>query len=66
VRDAFGHPVSGAKVTLERRAGGSWRKGATRTSSGRGAFTLRGARGGSHRVVAALAGTTRRAAVRGR
>jgi Carboxypeptidase regulatory-like domain len=64
VRDSFGHPVSGAEVTLERRAGGGWRKAGTGTSSGRGAFNLSAVRSGAYRVVAALAGTRARAAVR--
>jgi hypothetical protein len=65
VRDSFGHPVNGATVTLQRRVGGRWRKAGTHTSSGRGAFTLSGARSGAHRVVATLSGTTARAVVRG-
>jgi Carboxypeptidase regulatory-like domain len=58
VVDRFLDAVLGARVSLERRAGGSW----TRVSGGktdqRGFYTLRPKRRGTYRVTARLAGFT--------
>jgi hypothetical protein len=58
VVDRFLDSVLGARVSLERLAGGSW----TRVSSGktdqRGFYTLRAKKRGTYRVTARLAGFT--------
>jgi hypothetical protein len=57
VSDALGHPVSGARIALERRAGRAWRTAGRGTTTSRGGFALRAARSGSYRVIASLSGT---------
>ena len=56
VADSFGDPVSGARLALQRRAGGSWRQAARGKSTTRGSFSLRAGRSGSYRIVARLGG----------
>ena len=60
VRDSLGHPVAGAKVTLERRVGRRWRQaGSTRTSA-TGAYAITARLPGTYRAAASLGGTTSR------
>jgi hypothetical protein len=60
VRDAIGHPVAGAKVTLERRVGRRWRSARTARTGATGAYSLPATQAGSYRVVASLAGSVAR------
>ena len=60
VKDGFGHPVSQVSLTLQRRAGGGWRKAGTGTTSTKGTFAVRAGRSGQYRVVARLAGSSAR------
>jgi hypothetical protein len=58
VSDTVHHPVVAIGVTLERRAGSSWRRVATGRSDGTGAFAipLKAASGSTLRVSASVAG----------
>jgi hypothetical protein len=58
VVDRFLDAVLGARVSLERRAGGSWTRIASGKTDQRGFYTLRPKRRGTHRVTARLAGFT--------
>ena len=52
VGDAFRHPVVGATVTIERRAGSSWRAVTSTRTNARGAYVARGVARGRYRAVA--------------
>ena len=58
VVDRFLDAVLGARVSLERRAGGSWTRVAGGKTDERGFYTLRPKRRGTYRVTARLAGFT--------
>lgn len=58
VVDRFLDAVLGARVSLERRAGGSWTRVAGGKTDQRGFYTLRPKRRGMYRVTARLAGFT--------
>ena len=58
VVDRFLDAVLGARVSLERRAGGSWTRVAGGKTDQRGFYTLRPKRRGTYRVTARLAGIT--------
>jgi hypothetical protein len=58
VVDRFLDAVLGARVSLERRAGGSWTRVASGKTDQRGFYTLRAKRRGTYRVTARLAGYT--------
>jgi hypothetical protein len=58
VVDRFLDAVLGARVSLERRAGGSWTRVASAKTDRRGFYTLRAKRRGTYRVTARLAGFT--------
>jgi hypothetical protein len=60
VRDSLGHPVAGAKVTLERRVGRRWRPAGSTRSGAMGAYSMAARRPGTYRVAASLAATTAR------
>lgn len=62
VRDALGHPVAGAKMTLERRAGRRWRPAGSARSGATGAYSIAARRAGTYRAAASLAATTARSA----
>jgi hypothetical protein len=63
VRDMHRHPVAGATVRLERRAGRRWRAVASTHTGATGAFSFK-TRAGGYRVTAALVVSARSAAVR--
>ena len=58
VVDRFLDAVLGARVSLERRAGGSWTKVSGGKTNERGFYMLRSKRRGTYRVTARLAGFT--------
>ena len=58
VVDRFLDAVLGARVSLERRAGGSWTRVASGKTDQRGVYTLRTKKRGTYRVTARLAGFT--------
>jgi Carboxypeptidase regulatory-like domain len=58
VVDRFLDSVLGARVSLERRSGGSWTRVAGGKTDGRGFYSLRAKRRGTYRVTARLAGFT--------
>jgi Carboxypeptidase regulatory-like domain len=58
VVDAFGHAVVGAQVSLERRAGSSWRRAAGARTDRNGAYAVRVSQRGRYRASATLAATT--------
>jgi hypothetical protein len=58
VVDRFLDAVLGARVSLERRAGGSWTRVASGKTDERGFYTLRPKKRGMHRVTARFAGFT--------
>lgn len=60
VRDSLGHPVAGAKVTLERRVGSRWRPAGSVRSGATGAYSVGARRAGTYRAAASLAATTAR------
>lgn len=57
VGDAFRHPLVGARVSVERLAGG-WRKAATTRTDARGEYAVRVGRRGRYRAVVTLGKTT--------
>jgi hypothetical protein len=61
VADAFRHPVVGARVSLQRLVGSSWRAIASTKTDGRGDYVIRGiSRRGRYRVVASVGGAAAR------
>jgi Carboxypeptidase regulatory-like domain len=56
VVDRFLDPVLGARVSLERRSGGSWTRVSDGRTNHRGFYSLRAKRRGTYRVTARLAG----------
>jgi Carboxypeptidase regulatory-like domain len=56
VVDRFLDPVLGARVSLERRSGGSWTRVSGGRTNHRGFYSLRAKRRGTYRVTARLAG----------
>ena len=56
VRDAFGHPLVGVPVALERWVGGAWRPVRAARTSTRGGYMIAATRLGTYRTVAALSG----------
>ena len=58
VVDRFLDAVLGARVSLERSAGGSWTKVSGGKTDQRGFYSLRAKRRGTYRVTARLAGFT--------
>jgi hypothetical protein len=63
VRDSFGHPLAGVVVRIERRAGRTWRRASSGSTSRRGAYAIRIRERGRYRAVATLAGTSARSGV---
>jgi hypothetical protein len=63
VRDVFGHPVAGARVALERRAGRRWRRVGVGSTGVTGAYAVRARKRGRYRAVATLAGSSARSGV---
>jgi hypothetical protein len=61
VADAFRHPVVGARVTLQRLVGSSWRVVASTKTDRRGAYAVGGiSHRGRYRVVASVGGSAAR------
>ena len=62
VADAFRHPVVGARVAVERLAGGAWRRVSSTRTSPTGKFAVAGVSPGRYRVAASVGASTARSA----
>jgi hypothetical protein len=58
VVDAFRHRILGARMSLERRAGSSWRRVAGTRSNRSGTYAVRAPSAGRYRVTAAVGAST--------
>jgi hypothetical protein len=57
VKDAFGHPLSEAKLTLQRASGKHWKKAAGAFTGAKGTFAFKRVRAGRYRVMTSVGGT---------